>query len=198
MNPGQKQYVVLLFTAILLSFSEYALACQCPPTSLSMEETEKYEVIFRGTIQKVTPCGDRPGEALFRIEELYKGNAEARFAVQFDCDDECAVGFKEGEEWIIYSRYRQVNVARMDWCSRSRKFFRHEREDFYKVNYGNDYFEELRFLREKLGLHRVIEKKDQQDGHRNRLPDMRSAILLVLVSVAGILLFYYLFRRFFR
>src|SRR5690606_9929891 len=126
------------------------------------------------------------------------GNAEETIAVQFNCSDDCAVGFREGDEWIIYSRYRQVNIALMDWCSRSRRFFRHEKEDFYTVNFGNDYTEELTFLTTELGLHRLLKKKDDQSGKRNRLPDLTESILLVIASIVAIVLFYALFKKFFR
>lgn len=191
--------ITAILSALIMLFAvRHAAACQCPPTTLSAAEAAKYEIIFRGKVERVTPCGDRPGEAVFRVAELYKGNATETFTVQFGCDDPCAVGFHETEEWIIYSRYRQVNLARMDWCSRSRRFFENENHDFYKVNYGNDYMEEVLFLRENLGLHRLLHENDPYSGNRNRLPDNRESILLVVCSIAGIVLFYFLFRKFFR
>lgn len=183
--------------SFLLTFLD-AGACQCPPTSMSSEETNKYEIIFKGVVTEVRPCGDRPGEAVFKVDELYKGNAEEKVTVQFECSGDCAVGFREGEEWIIYSRYRQVNVARMDWCSRSRKYFRHENEDFYKVNFGSDYQDEVAFLRKTLGPHRLLKSKEDFSAGRNRLPGLAQSAWLIIASLAGIVLFYVLFKRFLR
>jgi hypothetical protein len=175
-----------------------ALACDCPPTTLSQDEASRYEIIFRGVVDSVKTCGNLPGEAVFHVQELYKGNVTANFTVLFRCNDPCFVEFKAGDEWIIYTRYKQIGNAMMDWCSRSRKFFRHEKEDYYKISYGTDYFEELKFLRENLGLHRLLVEQKNDAGNRNVIPDTRTKIISVLVSIAVIVLFYILFRRFFK
>lgn len=176
----------------------WALACQCPLTRLSLEECDKYEIIFKGKILSVQDCGDKFGEAVFEIDELYKGNASKEFKVLFECGVECAQKFKPGEEWIIYSRYKQIDNAKMDWCSRSRKFFKIDKEDFYAVTYGNDYYDEVKFLQEKLGVHRLLADKKSQDGNRNKIPDKQGFIIVLICSLAGLVLFYYLFNRFFR
>lgn len=194
-NRGAK--TALIFCALLFA-SLSGWCCQCPPTTLSRAETEKYEIIFRGQVQTVKACGERPGEAVFKVEELYKGNAAETFTVQFDCEHECAVGFRTGEEWIIYSRYRQMNLALMDWCSRSRRFIQKEKEDFYTVNYGNDFMTEVNFLRSELGLHRLLLPAEDQSGNRNRLPGTTQSVVLILVSITAMVVFYILFKRFFR
>ena len=196
--PGKifhKYYLFLVIAWLLCGFS--AQACQCPLTTLGMEEANKYELIFKGKIISVSPCGQRPGEALFEISELYKGNAASRFKMLFECGGECAIGFQANEEWVIYARYKQIDNAMMDWCSRSRKQFSNEKEDFYAVTYGNDYDDEVAFLRAKLGLHRLLKDK-VITGERNTIPKPWQTGLLVLCSVAGIVLFYWLFNRFFK
>ena len=175
----------------------HAFGCQCPPVELSMSSLEQYQVIFRGTVKSVTVCGTKPGEAVFQITELFRGKIPADFSVHYDCG-ECATGFNEGEEWIIYSNFRQVNNARMDWCSRSRKYFRHEKEDFYLVNTGTSYFGELEFLRTHLGHHRLVAGSQNQAGDRNIKPDQVQTIVILLLSILAMVVFYALFRRFFR
>jgi hypothetical protein len=186
----------LLLLSFLFAFTA-GKCCECPLSVLSMEEAEKYEVIFRGTIVSVKDCGSRFGEAMFRVDELYKGNATREFKILFECGVPCQQAFNRGDEWIIYSRYKQLDNALMDWCSRSRKYFRNEKEDFYKVNYGNDYFEELRFLRSNLGLHRTLSERPQVTG-RNQIPGIRGSVIIILCSVGVILLFYWVFNRYFR
>jgi len=185
---------------VLLTFASIANACQCPLTALGQEECNKYEIIFKGKILSVKSCADKPGEAVFEIEELYKGNSAKKFTVLFDCKSDCALPFLTGEEWIIYSRYKQVGSAMMDWCSRSRKFFVNDKEDFYTVNYGNDYFDELKFLRANLGLHRFLPGPGVgvDDGDRNILPSTNQTIVLFIGSLLAIILFYWLFNRYFR
>jgi hypothetical protein len=192
---------VLYLPFIFLFAVIYPLAgsgCTCPPTDLSLAECAKYEIIFRGVIDKVNPCGERFGEAIFLVDELYKGNATREFKVLFECNDKCAQVFSAGEEWIIYSRYKQIDNAKMDWCSRSRKYFKIEAQDFYLVNYGNDYDDEIKFLREKLGNHRLLSRTHTEDHNRNKRPDTTQTIILLMSSIVAIVIFYLLFNRFFR
>jgi hypothetical protein len=188
------------FSLFLLLFfgccATMGYSCQCPLTQLSLEECNKYEIIFKGKILTVIDCNDKFGEAMFEVEELYKGNATKEFKVLFECDVECAQKFRPGDEWIIYSRYKQIDNAKMDWCSRSRKFFKVDKEDFYTFTYGNDYYDEVKFLREKLGLHRLLANKKNQEDNRNKRPNTTQMVWVLVCSLVGIVLFYYLFNRF--
>jgi hypothetical protein len=186
-----------LYTTFLILWGMQSIACTCPPTYLSRVECDKYELIFRGTVKKVTACELRPGEAIFEVLELYKGNATPEFKVLFPCKDPCARLFQPGEEWIIYTRYKQIDNAEMNWCSRSRKHFSADKEDYYAVIYGNDYLDELNFLRKELGIHRLLQKKEVSQN-RNERPGTLEAGLILLASLAGLILFYYLFNKFFR
>lgn len=182
---------------IFLFFGLSSLACTCPTTVLGMEECNKYEIIFKGRVKSSIDCDLKFGEAVFEIQELYKGNATKEFKVLFECNGECAKTFQAGEEWIIYSRYKQIDNAMMDWCSRSRKHFRNEIEDYYYVLYGNDYADEVKFLQEHLGLHRFVEKKAAVENRNIRPSTLQSAIILI-ISLLAIILFYYLFNRYMK
>ncbi|MDX2174703.1 MAG: hypothetical protein SFY56_16485 [Bacteroidota bacterium] len=173
-------------------------ACQCPLTSLSIEECNKYEIIFKGKIISVKNCEGKYGEAIFELEELYKGNATKQFKVLFECGIECAQQFNVGDEWVIYSRYKQIDNVLMDWCSRSRKFFKNEKEDFYSVTYGNDYFDEVKFLREKLGNHRLLADPVKTSEGRNIKPSNNQIIIILLASIVFLLIFYWLFNKWFK
>ncbi len=191
-----------LFTLVLFFFclgiTGRIVACQCPVTVMSLQECEKYEVIFRGKVVSVTLCNNKPGEAFMEVLELYKGNAEHKFKILFNCSEDCFYEFKPGEEWIIYSRYKQVNTALMDYCSRSRRYFNNPKQDYYTATSGNDYEDEIKFLREKLGLHRLIENKQNQDYSRNSLPNSTQSVVILLVSIAALLLFYFIFSRYLK
>lgn len=192
--PSARKIFFLIFGLLFLKTQ----ACQCPLTQLSLDECAKYEIIFKGKIVSVLDCDLKFGEALFEIDELYKGNAGKQFKVLFECNVECAQKFTVGDEWIIYSRYKQIDNAKMDWCSRSRKFFKIDKEDFYTYTYGNDYYDEVKFLQDKLGVHRVLAEKKSVGDHRNIKPNGMQMLLVLLSSLAAIILFYYLFNRFFR
>jgi hypothetical protein len=174
------------------------LACQCPLSSLNIDECNKYDLIFKGKIISLKPCENKPGEALFELEELYKGNATQKFTILFECNSECALKLNVGEEWIIYTSHKQLNNAQLNWCSRSRKYFSNDKEDFYSVNYGNDYAEELKFLRDNFGLHNFLPESKNVTTDRNIKPSINQSIAMVVISISFILLFYWLFNRYFK
>ena len=113
----------------------------------------------------------------------------------FECNSTCYQKFNVGDEWIIYSRYKQVNNCKLDWCSRSRKFFKSDKEDFYTLTYGNDYDDELKFLRKKLGLHRFLIEAKIETGNRNTIPNVNQTIIILLCSITVIVLFYFIFNK---
>lgn len=193
-----KHFILLIFSFLILH-STFLIACQCPITKLSLEECDKYGIIFRGRIINDTLLEFKKGEVTFEITELYKGVIQSQFKVLFDSGDECAQKFNAGEEWIIYSNYKQANNAQMDWCSRSRKYFKNEKLDFYAVTYGNGYDDELKFLREKLGLHKPLGAPEvKPDWQGNKLPTQMEFIVLLLLSIVGVVVFIYLVKRFLK
>jgi hypothetical protein len=197
MNLAKLKILVLTFSFFTLH-SSFLLACQCPFTKLSLDECNKYELIFRGKIISSGGCIDKQGEVVFEILELYKGNTPMSFNVIYDCGVECAQSFTAGEEWVIYTNYRQISNAKMDWCSRSRKRFRNDKEDYYAVTYGNTYEEELNFLRKNLGTHKLLKEQAGKSEERNIRPSILQSAIMVLISIGAIVLFYYLFKKFLR
>lgn len=191
-------YILILNLSVFyLPFSTFA--CQCPVTKLSVEECNKYDIIFRGRIVKDSVFDGKKGEAIFEINELYKGIIPSQFKVLFNTNEECAQVFAIGEEWIIYTNYKQATNAQMDWCSRSRKYFKNDKLDFYTVTYGNDYDDELKFLREKLGLHKPLSAPQvKPDWQGNQIPTQKEFIIYLLLSIAGVILFIFLTKKFLK
>ncbi|MBS1650671.1 MAG: hypothetical protein JSU07_01555 [Bacteroidetes bacterium] len=141
-------------------------------------------------------CDNKPGEAMFEIEELFKGNVTKSYKILFECNTECAQQLSIGDEWIIYANYKQINNAALNWCSRSRKYFKIENQDFYKIITGVDYTDELNYLRKELGLHRFIKANNIDDGKRNILPNLLQSSLLLIASLIGMVVFYWVFKKF--
>ena len=193
-----KRKIYILILLALITNHSALFACQCPFTNLSMEECNKYEIIFLGKILSAKPCENNKSEAIFQISELYKGIAHATFKVLFDCGTECSQNFNPGEQWIIYAKYKHVDDAKMDWCSRSRKYFKNEKEDFYLIQNGKTYNEELVFLRNNLGSHTVAKETPKLMGEGNMLPTPTETIIYLLCSVVGIVFFYFLFNKLFK
>ncbi len=174
-------------------------ACQCPLTQLNETETNKYDIIFKGKITHINLQKEK-SELLFTVEELYKGTITEQFTVLINNLDECKLEMREGDEWLIYSNFKQINNAQLNFCSRSRKFFKNIKEDFFTVNSGLSYDEEIRYLQKKLGLHKCLKKNlDQTDvEHRNIIPTSTQFVIMILCSIAGLVFFYWLINRFLK
>lgn len=182
----------------LFFFLDNLQACQCPSTVLSLEECAKYEIIFAGKVESVKPSDNKYSEVEFTVLELYKGSIKERFTILFDSKDPCAQQFRAGEEWIIYSRFKQVTNGVMEWCSRSRKYFTIAKQDFYTENLGNDYDTEIQFLRQKLGEHRPVSAKKEASNHTNEKPSLTQTIIILIVSMSFMILFYWFFGKYFK
>lgn len=183
---------------VFLLLSKFSFPCQCPLTQLGKAECGKYDIIFRGTIDSVGLCGNVPGLVVFSIKDLYKGVATQKFKLLYECDDPCFYQFKVGEEWIIYSHYKQMDRAKMDWCSRSRRYIKSEKEDFYAATYGCSYNEEVKFLQDSLGIHRLMKQQLTPEQLKNQLPTSNQQIVILICSLLCVILFYYLFNKFFK
>ena len=186
-------YAILFFLLI----SSSAWACQCPVTSLSEAELAKYDIIFKGRIDSVNVNGKK-SQARFSIDELYKGLVSKQFTLLFDSEDVCKLELRPGDEWIVYANYHQIDNAKLDFCSRSRRYIKNIKEDFFAETTGVSYEEEFRFLQEKLGLHKVMKENPNKAENRNILPTTNEMIAYFLCSLGGLFLFYWLFNRFFK
>lgn len=195
---SRPKHIFLALVLLLLAgaFSR-AKACQCPFTSLSAEECAKYELIFKGHINSVEIKGSK-SLAVFAVDELYKGNTAATFRIIFDNDDPCKLEMRPNDEWIIYCNYYQVESAKLDFCSRSRKFIKNIKEDFFYSTTNVTYDEEMHFLQNTLGLHKLRKETVNQAGGRNLIPSRQQFVITLVCSVLAIVLFYYLFNKFFK
>lgn len=186
------KYIIFL---VLLSY--HSFACQCPLTALNEAETSKYDIIFKGKITSVKLLKER-SEAQFTIQELYKGPIGETFTILFNDADECKLELQAGDEWIIYANFRQVNNAQLDFCSRSRKFFKNSKEDFFAVTTGISYDEEMKYLQTKLGLHTCLKSNPNMSENRNIIPSSGQFIIFIVCSIIGLIVFYWLVNKFLK
>jgi hypothetical protein len=188
-----KQITLLFF----ILYGQFIFACQCPVTELSEKELMKYDLIFKGKIQSIKLNKER-SEAMFLVEELYKGNTAPSFRIIFNDLDNCKLELRAGDEWIIYTNYHQVDNAKLDFCSRSRKFFKVAKEDFFAVTTGISYEEEMRFLQTKLGLHKLLKDNPNKVENRNIIPSNNQFIIIIICSIAGVLMIYVIVNKLFK
>lgn len=190
---------ILVTLCLFFSFHLNINACQCPLTKLNEVETNKYDIIFKGKITHINSQKEK-NELVFTINELYKGTVTEQFTILIDNLDECKLEMREGDEWLIYTNFKQITNAQLNFCSRSRKYFKNIKEDFFTINSGLSYDDEIRYLQTKLGLHKCLKKNpDQSDiEHRNIIPSSTQFIVTILCSIAGLVFFYWLINRFLK
>ena len=171
---------------LVLSFSKPVFSCDCPNfPKLTSEYTNKYNLIFRGTVQKVSKCNEI-NHATFQIQELYKGQSKKEIEIYFDCSSDCKMNFNVGETWIIYANYIQLNKPKVELCSRSRKLVDNEIKvatNFIASDLG--FNEECDWLKQNLGI-KTINLEDNiktVDTHRNQLPEKEFSLVLIIISL---------------
>lgn len=188
---------ILFFSFFFFSLFSFrpALACDCPPLkSIDSADLSYYHLIFEGVVDSV-----ETGTVHFILNDLYLGSAPRKVPVNFDDSSDCRMSFTKGETWMIYSKYERFGKPAVLFCSRSRKLFGNEKEDFYTATSGNTYLAEKEYLIKNLGRREFVDKKLRDEpGPTNIHPTGRTSILLVVISIPVLLLFYYLFRRFFN
>lgn len=189
-----KHIIVILFLFLVI---KNGCACQCPITQLNSLELKKYEIIFSGQINQIKINGTN-SEAIFTIKELYKGIITQNFKVIFNNDDACKLELRKGDDWIIYSNYNQIDNAKLDFCSRSRLYIKNIKEDFFAVNTGISYDEELKYLQTNLGLHKLLKNNPNKIENRNKLPTKNQFIIILLCSMAGLIFFIWLVGKFLK
>jgi hypothetical protein len=183
----------LIFIFFLIS--KLSLACQCPLTALNEVEIGKYDLIFKGKILSLNLKEGSNSEAVIEINELYKGNSFKKFKLLFNEADPCNLELRAGDEWIIYTNYKQIDNGQLDFCSRSRKFFKNIKEDFFMVTTGVSFDEELKYLQTKLGLHKLLKENPNKVENRNQLPNKNQFIIMLICSLVGVILFYWLIKK---
>ncbi|HTL81135.1 MAG TPA: hypothetical protein VL651_05500 [Bacteroidia bacterium] len=183
----------LLF--ILLSFSFRAFACTCDDEPLTVAELAKYDLIFTGKVVAVSGCS-KESQVKFLITKLYKGKAFESTEIQFDCTSDCSLSFAPDQTWIIYATYFEYGKAVVHFCSLSRMKIDDMANDHYAQERKLSFDEELSFLEKNLGVQpfNVIKVEDTQH-HELLHPTPWQTILLLIASLAGLGVFYYVVKR---
>ncbi|MCX6296718.1 MAG: hypothetical protein NTX97_11765 [Bacteroidetes bacterium] len=191
-----------ILSLVLILFSFYGFACECPPSSpISKELCQNYDVIFYGMVDSVTPCNSKGfSTAFFTITELYKGNAEKNVKIDFDCSSACMMSFSKGEEWLIYSKYVKFDQLKVTFCEHSRKKYNDDSQDVFLIAAQRTFEKEKEFLKTTFGLQYFIHgndinKQENEIGPRNDQPSAYGKLILLLVSVSAMGIVYYVTRK---
>jgi hypothetical protein len=180
------RYFFILFF-FLQSF--ISVSCKCSPLEpISKELSKNYSVIFLGTVDSVSVCGkDGISTAYFTITELYKGKAQQKMKVDFDCATSCLMSFTKGEEWLIYSSYQKFDLLTVNICEHTRKMFNDISQDYYMQDAKRTFEEEKLFLRTTFGSQTFSENNSMNEMQKqlkphNEQPSGINKILLLVIS----------------
>lgn len=190
------------FSIIVLSLfcSLKSIACDCPVVpKLNEAYLKDYQLIFRGSVKSVGEC-NQLNKVHFVIQELYKGDSPKEIDVLFDCSSDCKMSFYPGETWIIYANFAQVGKPKVEICSRSRKLVDNEIKLSTKfIATDFNFNEECTWLKTNIGLKNFLEENENSKlSHRNQLPDRTSQLILIACSLGGLLLVYFLIKKFLK
>lgn len=185
-------------------------ACNCPNflPKLTKEETDKYEIIFKG---KITDIQDENNKfsAKFKILEPLKGLIPDGIVISYDGLTSCAMPFDVNDTWLIYANKDSITHSywTVNFCDRSRKFLNEsDTIDMYTVYSGITMKEEYEFIRSNYPTGQVlsadsinmIEQKDLTviDARRDlnhASPTMK--FVLIGVSIVVLVAIYLLLKK---
>lgn len=109
--------------SVFMTFPRAALACICVENGPPCQEFWKAPVVFAGRVESVTKIpGERYGSiarARFRVIEPFRGTNATEIDL-FSYSNNCSIGFRRGQEWIIYAFPRPDGPGLMTGiCTRS-------------------------------------------------------------------------------
>jgi hypothetical protein len=193
----------LFFLFYLLSSP--CFSCECPPIeAFSKKNSATYDVIFYGTVDSIVPCAASGiGTAFFNINSLYKGTAEKKVSVDYDCTSACMMSFSKGDEWIIYASYQGFNLLTVNICSHSRKRISAVSADFYTISSGRSFDEENTFLSKTFGIlsfsvHNDLNDKQKEFQPHNEQPSAINKLWLLVISLSVMLIIYFISKKLFK
>ncbi len=189
----------LILFVFLILHSKFLISCDCPPLKpLSKEVCEEYNIIFSGRVDSVGMC-DGTSTAYFFVQALYKGKAMQKIAINFDCSTSCMMNFEKGEMWVIYGKYYKFGKIEVNFCSRSRKFFKDASQDFYAINNQMSYVDEINFLQSNLGTQQIESENNQAQYQRELIkPSAWSKLWLLLISLAVMAVIWFVSKKYLK
>jgi hypothetical protein len=186
---------------IIFSFCFYvqfvfAQNCNCLPLGpFSNKDTSAYAVIFQADINSVEVI-DGVGKASITVSELYKGQVDRNVQLQFATSDTCPMNILAGERWLIYGEYFQVKSILVEACGRSRKFFKDLKADFNTLNTGQTFDEEIISVKSLLTVKNINEP--QMSGRELIKPKGYTLLFLMIFSLVGFLMIWFILKRFLK
>lgn len=200
------------FAIVLFYFSNTLIfSCNCITNlpKISKEQTDAYTVIFSGYIKRLINQQNE-NYAEFVVAKPYKGLVPRDIKISYDAVTSCQMPFIEGDQWLIYAKKDTIHKKWMvNYCERSRKFPEGDEEDEYTVFSGITLQEELRFLEINYSSGQIVgedtltmiteQKKIIIDARRDdNYGTPQQKFILLICSFAGMILIYFIIRKFLK
>jgi hypothetical protein len=189
--------LTLLF-ALFFQFAFTQTNCNCNEKEIEFSEAyvNSNQLIFRGKTVS-TSKGTDYDKVTFSVSKLFKGTAAKQVDVYFDAKNPCVLKFNTGEDWLIYANYKSGKPL-LAYCSRSRKnvINTNKNIDLMYVKSDITIDDETEKLSELCGLKPVtVPISENEDGHSNIIPTGSQRILLIIFSVIGFALIYFVLNK---
>lgn len=197
--PRTSYLVLFLFCILNSAFLIGQSACTCDESKLAFSKSyiEANQLIFRGKTLSVEK-GEDYAMAKFSVTQLFKGNCPKEVTVYFDKKSECNLKFNAGEDWLVYANFKQLQKPYAEYCSRTRKNVINTNKNvdlqYAKTDLTID--AECEQLQQQLGLQKLSAQAAEDNRHSNIIPGFSQRIILILCSIAGFVLIYFLLNKF--
>jgi len=176
-------------------------ACTCDETKQAFTQSyiNAHQLIFRGKTLS-TSKGEDYAMAKFSVTQLFKGTCSKELTVYFDKKSECSLKINPGEDWLIYANFKQLQKPYVEYCSRSRKNVVNTNKNveiqYIKSDLSVD--AESEKLAVQLGAQKFAAQSEEDNRHSNVIPNFTQRIVLILASIAGFVLIYFLLNKFLK
>jgi|ERR1700757_458857 len=193
MRPLLTLLFALLFQA---AFTQTNCNCSEKEIEFSGGYVNANQLIFRGKTVS-TSKGTDYDKVTFSVSKLFKGVAAKQVDVYFDAKNPCVLKFNTGEDWLIYANYKRGKPL-LAYCSRSRKnvINTNKNIDLMYVKSDITIDDETDKLTELCGLKAFTGPiSENEDGHSNIIPTGSQRILLIIFSVIGFALIYFVLNK---
>ena len=172
--------------------------CNCNEKDIVFSQTyiNSYPLIFRGKTLSISKGTDYD-KVTFMVNSLFKGVAARQTDLYFESKTECSLKFNVGEDWLIYANYKQAKPFVL-YCSRSRKNIINTNKNIDLMYIKSDITvdDETDKLIELCGLKTYTETMPESvNAHNNIIPTGWQRILLIIFSVIGFALIYFLLNK---
>lgn len=197
-------FLNILFV-LLGSYSVFACDCGQLLPPLNKAATDSFQVITVARLVQLEP-GKTTGVATFEGMTLYKGIISSPFQVIYDCITTCKMPFEVGDIWLLYLKKNNQGSYTVHYCERSRKKALAGEEDEYTIYSQMTWDEEILFLEKNFPkkdfvnvnmVHEIDHSgKTVIDASRplDHATDHQK-IFLILVSVFGMALIYFVVKK---